>query len=104
MEFSSQYDFIILGEHPAGLWAARHLLALEKKVLILPLGRDPGSNVAPRKVMTDFGWTDFERGEDHLQILTPERRFRLGSSEESLAREYEFQFGEKPGGARGWSP
>ena len=38
MDFLNHYDFVILGEHPAGLWAARHLLSLEKKVLILPLG------------------------------------------------------------------
>jgi len=100
MEFSSHYDFVILGEHPAGLWAARHLLELEKKVLILPLEKDSGLNAAPRRVFQDFGWneTDWvDRRTDPIQILTPERRFRLGQNAEEVEAEYQFQFGERPG-------
>jgi hypothetical protein len=101
MEFSSHYDFVLLGEHPAGLWAALRLLELEKKVLILPLGRDSGLNAAPKAVIRDFGWKDSEwldRGSQPIQIITPNRRFRVEGNPEDLETEYEFQFGQKPAG------
>ena len=101
MEFSSHYDFVLLGEHPAGLWAALRLLELEKKVLILPLGRDSGLNASPKSVIRDFGWKDSEwldRGSQPIQIITPNRRFRVEGTPEDLEAEYEFQFGQKPAG------
>jgi hypothetical protein len=99
MDFSSQYDFVLLGEHPAGLWAALRLLELEKKVLILPLGRDSGLNAAPKVVFRDFGWGDsdwLDSGARQTQIITPSRRFRVEGSLEDFETEYEFQFGQKP--------
>ncbi len=101
MEFLGEYDCVILGEHPAGLWSALHLASLDKKVLVLPLDSLPGMSSLPRKVALDFGWTpeECDRGGDLLQILTPERRFRIPPSREDLEREYEFQFGELPGHA-----
>jgi hypothetical protein len=96
MEFSSSYDYVILGEHPAGLWAARRLLTMEKKVLILPLGKDSGINALPKRVASDFGWTEqdwVDRGADSIQILTRDRRFKLGQSIQDFESEFKFQFG-----------
>ncbi|MBU6153455.1 MAG: hypothetical protein KGP28_04055, partial [Bdellovibrionales bacterium] len=104
MEFSSHYDFVFLGENPAGLWVAHRLLELDKKVLILPLGHDSGMNAAPRIVLRDFGWDEFtqsERESGPIQILTPERRFRVGATFEEIETEFEFQFGTKPSGLVG---
>jgi len=100
MEFSGPFDFVIFGEHPAGLWVAKRLLSLEKKVLVLPLGKDGGLNSVPRSVIQDFGWTEeFLKQDvaDPVQILTRDRRFRVGRSLEELNEEYRFQFGEAPG-------
>jgi hypothetical protein len=99
MEFSSHYDFVVFGEHPAGLWAALQLLEREKRVLILPLGKDSGLNAAPRSVFLDFGIPEINSSDaqNPTQILTPEKRFKIGSTLEEIESEYEFQFGEKPG-------
>jgi hypothetical protein len=100
MEFSGEYDFVVLGEHPAGLWAALRLLQLERKVLVLPFGRDSGLNVLPKVVLRDFGWEGAEwlaAPADPIQILTPERRFRVGGTAAEVDAEYEFQFGTLPG-------
>ncbi len=101
MEFSSRYDFVVFGEHPAGLWAALRLLELEKKVMVLPLGNESGMNAVPRVVLRDFDWKDVAdsaRESGPIQILTPERRFRVGSTTADLESEFEFQFGAKPSG------
>ena len=101
MEFSSHYDFVVLGEHPAGLWTALRLLDLDKKVMILPLGHDSGLNAVPRVVLRDFGWNEVAeavRDSGPIQIITPERRFRVGTTIDDLETEFEFQFGAKPSG------
>ena len=54
MELNQEYDFAIIGEHPAGLWAAHHLIGLGKKVIVLPLGTENSMNVLPRKVAEVF--------------------------------------------------
>ncbi len=101
MDFLSEYDCVILGEHPAGLWAALHLVDLDKRILVLPLDSVESVRSLPRQVALDFGWTeeDWSRGDDVLQILTPDRRFNVPSTLEELEKEYEFQFGTPPGRA-----
>ncbi len=96
MELANDYDFVVLGEHPAGLWAARHFLSLDQKVLILPLGTHSGLNALPRKVAEDFGFSTLDfvnRDEDPIQLLIPGHRFKLGSSLDRLREEYHFHFG-----------
>ncbi len=98
MELLAHYDFAILGDHPAGLWAARQALALGKKVLIVPDGVAPPAIRIPKRVMLDFGLDGqgpADRALDPIQILTPARRFRIGVTRSDLEREYEFQFGSK---------
>lgn len=99
MELLGEYDCVFLGEHPAGLWTALQLADLDKKILILPLDSTESLSSLPRQVALDFGWIeeDWDRGNDGLQILTPERRFRIPTTLEGFEREYEFQFGDLPG-------
>jgi hypothetical protein len=99
MEFFAQYDFVVLGEHPAALWAARKLLLSDARVLILPLGTHSGSNVLPRSVLADFDWQLSswpDRDRDPIQILTPGRRFRVVSDDEERKEEFRFHFGRDP--------
>jgi hypothetical protein len=99
MEFFAQYDFVVLGEHPAALWAARKLLASDARVLVLPLGTYSGANVLPRSVLADFDWHPSswpDRDRDPIQILTPGRRFRVVSDPEERKEEFRFHFGREP--------
>ena len=97
-ELYQQYDFIILGEHLAALWGACHLLEKELKVLVIPFNVTPEKNFAP-----DFALTPLElpasafasRDEDPIQIITPQKRFRLFSDPQKLSDEYLFVFGKK---------
>ena len=97
-ELYSQYDFIILGEHPAALWGALTLLENGLKVLIVPLGQVAEKNFAP-----DFAVSSLQldasvfpdRDLDPIQILTPERRFRLFSDADQLSEEHLFVFGKE---------
>jgi hypothetical protein len=98
MELYSQYDFVILGEHPAALWAALQLLRLEQRVLVLPLGGHSGANLLPRNIVEGLGWNAADwpdRSLDPIQILTSGHRFRLGSTLEEVSEEYRFQFGRE---------
>ena len=99
MEFFSQYDFVIIGEHPAALWAARKLLRSDLRVLILPLGHHSGANLLPRHVLGDFDWNPSswpDRDRDPIQILSPGHRFRVAGESEELKDEFKFQFGKDP--------
>jgi hypothetical protein len=101
MELSSSYDFVILGENPAALWAARHLLALEQKVLILPMGHDSGMNIMPLKALDVFGLRAEEganRSAHPMQVLFQGHRFRLGRSMDELKEEFNFHFGKDSAG------
>jgi hypothetical protein len=91
----SNYDFIIIGDHPAGLWAARLLLEKGLKVLVVPMGTGKARNFAPRFVVESFDLpaSDFANREmDPIQVLTPDRRFRVFSSTAALTEECDFVY------------
>ncbi len=99
MDFFSQYDFVIIGEHPAALWAARKLLRSDLRVLILPLGHHSGANVLPRQALGDFDWNPSawpDRDGDPIQVLSPGHRFRVVSDDEERKEEFKFHFGKDP--------
>lgn len=99
MEFFSQYDFVVIGEHPAALWAVRKLLRLDMRVLILPLGHHSGANLLPRNILGDFDWNPAawpDRDRDPIQILSPGHRFRVTGDDEERKEEFKFHFGKDP--------
>lgn len=101
MEFFNEYDFVIIGEHPAGLWLARQLLRMEQRILVLPLGANSGVNALPRKVLSDFQWDESrwpDRHRDPIQVLVPGHRFRLVPGADAVAEEYRFHYGQDPAG------
>jgi hypothetical protein len=107
MEFFSQYDFVVIGEHPAALWAARKLLRSDFRVLILPLGHYSGANVLPKSVLGDFDWNPSswpDRDRDPIQILSPGHRFRIPSDDEERKEEFAFHFGAPPSASLRTSP
>ena len=87
----SEYDCAIIGEHPAGLWAAKHLLSLGKRVIIVPMENYGGGNVLPKKVAHDFSLGEASV----LQIITPTRRVLLSADEQALKEEYRFNYGSE---------
>lgn len=91
MNLLSEYDCVIIGEHPAGLWAAKHLLDLGMTVLIIPTETHGGGNVLPKKVAEAF---QMGAGTE-LQIITPTRRTRLVQSIAELKDEYRFNYGSE---------
>ena len=96
MELSSSYDFILFGDHPSGLWAAKHLLSLDKKVLLIPLNDQPVMNAIPRQILKEFEFSQeafVDRNRDPIQILSTTHRFRLSGNEDRIASEVRFQFG-----------
>jgi hypothetical protein len=93
----THYDFIIIGDHPSALWGARLLLEKGLKVLVIPMGTDRARNFAPRFALEGLeidegSW--LKREFDPIQILTPERRFRVFGSADALAEECKFVFGK----------
>ena len=96
-ELYSQYDFIVLGEHPAALWGAVGLLEQGLKVLVLPLGLVPERNFAPQFALSALKLDPAyypDRNADPIQILTPQRRFRLFADSQRLSDEHLFVFGK----------
>ncbi len=85
----NEYDCVIIGEHPAGLWAAKHLLGLGMTVLIIPTGTYGGGNVLPKKVAQSFNLI----ARSALQTVTPDRRIHLFSDPQELKDEYRFNYG-----------
>lgn len=91
----SHYDFIVIGDHPAALWGARWLLEKGLKVLVVPMGTDRSRNFAPRFALDLLNLSnhDFVNRElDPIQILTPNRRFRVFSSWNDLSEECDFTY------------
>jgi hypothetical protein len=98
MELSSSYDFILFGDHPAGLWAASHLLSLDKKVLYIPVSDRSIINGIPKQILANFGIradSIVDRNVDPIQILGPKHRFRIGGTPELIEKEMVFQFGTR---------
>lgn len=89
----SNYDFVIFGEHPAALWGG--VLALEAgfKVLVAPFGATTAKTIIPKFAAEKLG-VQVSRQEDPIQILTSDRRFRLGEDMESWSAEHEFCFNQ----------
>ena len=96
MELSHEYDYVILGEHPAGLWAAKHLLTLGQKVLIIPMGLDRGLNVAPRSVANSFQIPEHDytnRESNPIQIIAGGKRVRIPPKMGEFQQEVHFNYG-----------
>ncbi len=91
------FDCIVIGESPSGLWGARQLLAKGLRVFILPTGTSRVVQALPIKVASEFEvperfWIDREQAP--LQVITHDRRFRVFKNEESFRSEFQFNFGE----------
>ncbi len=96
MELSHSYDFVILGEHPAGLWAAKQLLSLGQRVLIIPMGFDRGANVLPRSVAAAFQIPESDyssRESNPIQILAGGKRVRVSPTQAEFQDEIHFNYG-----------
>jgi hypothetical protein len=91
-ELYPQYDFIILGDHPAALWGAQFLLKQGLKVLVLPIAQPQNRNFAPKFVLESFGIPVPVQGP--AQIVTEKKRFRVLPTLEELKEEYFFNFGK----------
>jgi len=106
-ELFSHYDFILIGDHPAALWGARLLLERGAKVLAVPMGTDRARALAPRFALEslDIPERDWPNREaDPIQILTPDRRFRVLSSWEALQQECAFVDGSDPASFESLNP
>jgi len=106
-ELYSHYDFILIGDHPAALWGARLLLERGAKVLAVPMGTDRARALAPRFALEslDIPERDWVNREvDPIQILTPDRRFRVLSSWEAFRQECAFVDGSDPASFESLNP
>jgi hypothetical protein len=96
MNENTDFDVVVLGESPAGLWAAKKLLARGKKIMVIATGTSRHHSSLPKFMVEDFELQKFlpiDRAEKPLQILTPDRRVRLFTDEKRFQEEYTFQFG-----------
>lgn len=95
---SPEYDFVVLGEHPAGLWAAKHLLGLGQKVLIIPMGAHSGVNVIPRAAASTFQIPEREfvsRELNPIQVIADGRRVKVMPTFVEFQEEIQFNYGKK---------
>ena len=95
-EYFAEYDFIVVGDHPAALWGAVTLLERGHKVLVLPMGT-ASKNFFPRSMLETLRIDPAlipNRDLDPVQILTNQKRFRLFSTLEALKEEYFFVYGK----------
>ena len=96
MNDTTDFDVVVLGESPGGLWAAKQLLTQGKKIMIIVTGTSRNQSSLPKFVVDEFELQKFlpkDRQTSPLQILTPERRFRIFPDEPRFQEEYAFQFG-----------
>jgi hypothetical protein len=96
MNDSTDFDGVVFGESPAGLWLAKQLLAKGQKILVIATGTSGTQNALPRFAVEDLGLERFvkaNRETNPIQILTPTRRVRLFQDDARLKAELEFQFG-----------
>jgi hypothetical protein len=98
-EIFSHYDFIVIGDHPAGLWGAKILLEKGLKVLVIPMATERARAYAPRFALDGLEIDDRDtvnREADPIQILTPNARFRVFPTPEALREEIGFVCDGKP--------
>jgi hypothetical protein len=92
----SSYDFVILGEHPAALWAAVILLEQGLKVLVAPFHETCLRDWTPQLVVDQLKLSPSEFLEPkEVQVLTPSRRFRVYKDAKEFNDELDFVGGEK---------
>jgi hypothetical protein len=98
MEIGQEFDFVIFGEHPAGLWAAKHLLGQGRRVLVIPFGVDSGANVLPKAVAKSFKIPEREwanRETNPIQVISGGRRVRVYPDLSSFLEELHFNYGKR---------
>jgi hypothetical protein len=91
-----EFDFLFVGEHPAALWGASLALEAGFKVMLIKLGGIPSKSFLPRFAAAQLGLDSKQSStpsDDPIQILTPDRRFRVGPGLEDWNREHLFCFG-----------
>ena len=93
---SGEYDGVVLGENPTGLWAAKQMITRGFKMLVICTGTSGLNHFLPKPVADDFKIKSARTVRDlqPLQILTPAYRFRAFQNEEQFKQEFEFQFGK----------
>ena len=94
------YDWIVFGDHLAGLWFSSVLASAGLKIAVIPTLTD--SNLSGNHLREPNWFPDFlelpglDSAHD-IQVLTPDRRFRLQRERDALDREFKETFGSKIG-------
>ncbi|MBS1958931.1 MAG: hypothetical protein JST80_05615 [Bdellovibrionales bacterium] len=96
----SRYDFVFFGEHPAALWGTVCALDAGFQVLVVPFGATISKTVVPKFAAVTLG-LEKSKQTDPIQILTPDRRFRIGETHEDWNAEHEFCFSRPIDGMMG---
>ena len=106
-----QYDFVILGTHPAALWGAILLLERDLKVLVLPMLTTPATASSPiysiplidehpshrfiPQFILDSILKDIPADQFHVtQLLTRDRRLRVFRKDNEFQEEWNFVLGK----------